>query len=60
LLRIQPQHPDPAAVGFAQPFEAFHGRCLAGAIRADDPKNLAPLDCERDIVHRGVIPVPLL
>ena len=32
--RVEPQHPNRALVGFAQPFETFNGRRLARAVRA--------------------------
>jgi hypothetical protein len=52
---IQPQHPDRAPVGDPQPLDRLHGGGLAGAVGADDPEDLAPLDGERHVLdgHRA-------
>ena len=43
--------PGRAAVGVQQPQQDADGRGLAGAVRAQEPENLALGDAERDLVH---------
>ena len=38
-------------LGRTKPAEHPHGRRLAGAVRAQEPEDLAPLDLEREIAH---------
>ena len=49
--RVQPEHPDPSAIGAAKPLDTLDGRCLAGAVGAEDAKDLSCLDVERQVVH---------
>jgi hypothetical protein len=44
--RVEPQHPQLAAVRLAQPLNAFDGGGLAGAVRAEDPEDLTLGDGE--------------
>jgi hypothetical protein len=57
--RVEPEHPDPAGVGHPDALQAFHRRCLARAVRADDAEDLALLDRERDVAHGVPRAVPL-
>ena len=49
--RIEPEHRDDAAIGRAQPLDAFHRGGLAGAVRADQPEDLGRLHREGHVVH---------
>ena len=56
---IQAQHRDGAPIGLADALDALHGGGLAGAVRADQAKNLALVDVERHLVDRDGRPVGL-
>src|SRR5262249_152758 len=44
---------DTAAVGGREAGQALKARCLAGAVRTEEPKELTLLDRERDRIQRG-------
>ena len=48
------------AVRRPQPDDAFHRRGLAGAVRSEDPEDLAFLDGEGDVLDRHGVAVPLV
>jgi hypothetical protein len=58
--RIETEHADRAPVRRPQPLDALHRRGLAGAVRAEDPEDLAFLDVERDIIDCHGLPVALV
>ncbi|MEY9994378.1 hypothetical protein ABIE67_006410 [Streptomyces sp. V4I8] len=56
---IEAGHPDAAGVGDAQPLDTLHGGGLAGAVRTEDPEDLALLHGEGDSVDDGPAAVRL-
>jgi hypothetical protein len=56
---VEAGDPDPARVGDAQALDALDGGGLAGAVRAEDPEDLALLDGEGDAVDDGPVAVGL-
>ncbi len=57
--RVEAEHAERAGVRLAQALQAFHRRCLAGPVRADQPHDLAERDIEVEIVHDHSVPVGL-
>ena len=57
LARGPAQHPYRAAVGCAQPLDAFDGSGLARAVGAHQAEDRASLHLEADIVNRGDVAV---
>src|SRR5690242_8342042 len=57
---IESENADPAGIGRPQALDAFDGRGLARAVRAEDPEDLALLHGEGDIVDRHGVPVRLV
>ena len=49
--RVEAGDSDPARVGHPQALDALDGGGLSGAVRAEDPEDLALLDGEGDAVH---------
>ena len=58
-LGIVSEHPHLAAVALAVALEDLDRRRLAGAVRAEEPEDLARLDREVDPAHRLEVPVRL-
>src|ERR1019366_1905412 len=48
---IEAEHGDRAAVGRADPLDAFHGGGLARTVGADEAEDLAVADVEGDLIH---------
>ena len=57
--RIETEDGNAAAVGLPDPLHALHRRGLAGAVRADQPEDLAVLDLERHVIDGDRLPVGL-
>jgi hypothetical protein len=49
--RIEAEHGNLAPIRHAQTLDALQRRRLAGAVRSDEPEDLAVADVERDFVH---------
>ncbi len=59
-LRVQPEDADLAPVRLPQSLDAFHGRGLARAVRAEDPEDLALVHAEGHVADRHGVPVLLV
>ena len=58
--RVDAAHFDRAGFRLAQTDHAFERRCLARAVRTEQPENLAVLDLEADALRRQHVVIPLL
>jgi hypothetical protein len=60
MLRVEAQDAQPALVRTAQSFQAFYGRCLAGAVGADHPENFTGTDFEGHSINRPDVAIELM